>query len=92
MIISHCKEADRPFFESLFPSSKKKLWLDSCYDLNWKDFGFRRKSLGHLCRHLGVVNRNEHWAMSDAEALLQVLSKKHGRDSSFTRLLRPTLE
>jgi DNA polymerase III epsilon subunit-like protein len=88
IIISHYNPADKPRFEALFPSSKSLKWLCSYKGVNWK---IKRANLEHLCEHFGVVNRELHRAMPDAEALLNLLAQKDGAVSYFARLVGPTL-
>jgi DNA polymerase-3 subunit epsilon len=89
IIIAHHIASDRPRFEARFPSSKSLKWLCSYKGVNWR---ITRANLEHLCKHFGVVNRDPHRAMPDAEALLNVLAQKDGAVSYFARLVGPTLK
>lgn len=93
VIISHnAFSFDKPRFERLFPSSKSRRWLCSYQNLEWSSSGSKPAKLADLCERHGVTNRDEHRAMADAEALLQLLARRNGAVSYFAQLVGSLVE
>jgi hypothetical protein len=88
VIISHNNGFDRPRFEKLFPSSRRRHWLCSLNGLPWLNFGFQETGFEYLCERHGIRNSDWHRALPDAQALLELLAQKRGSISYFSELLR----
>jgi len=87
VIIAHNASFDKPHFEKLFPTSKKRPWLCSVQRIPWAEFGIEGSTLENLCQRIGVTNHDQHRALTDAEALLNVLAQRHGALSFFATLI-----
>ena len=91
ILISHNAAFDRPIFDSRFPFFQNKPWACSLKDINWKQYGFRHESLGHLLERFGW-HFKEHTAMGDAKALTQLLAEQFSNRFVMDKLLENARE
>lgn len=89
LIIAHNAGFDRPFCEKLSPAFVPKAWACSVTEIRWADLGFEGNKLGYLVGQSGLFHEG-HRAADDCHALLEVLARPAGEDSTlpFAELLQ----
>lgn len=81
--IAHNAGFDSRFVSQVFPRVKRKRWLCSLYDVNWKRCGMQRRSLEYLLVAHRIRRPKAHRALADAAATLTLLQQS-GRDGRTT--------
>lgn len=88
--IAHNAPFDRPFVERLFPAEfRRRTWLCTCHDIDWKARGLPSKKLEVIARHYRIRHDQAHRALGDARTTFALLSLNGINGGS---LLRDLLE
>jgi DNA polymerase-3 subunit epsilon len=92
LIIAHNASFDRPFCEALSPTFSRKAWCCSNAEIEWASRGFEGTKLGYLVGQAGFFH-DGHRAVDDCFALLEVLDRQVGQDSTtpFAELYKASL-
>lgn len=74
-LIAHNARFDRPFVERLLPVAfRRKHWLCTCHDVDWRARGLASKNLAAVARHHRIRHDQAHRALGDARATFALLS------------------
>lgn len=81
LIVAHNAGFDRPFVEARFPCFASKAWACSFADIDWKAAGAGSSKLSALAQDQGWFY-DAHRAQVDCHALLQVLARPVGKETT----------
>lgn len=75
MFFAHNASFDRKFLDRLFPTVYYKQWYCTMDGISWLNKGFASKKLEELLKANNIENEQNHRALSDAKAILSLISK-----------------